>query len=563
MDKNTQELYLDIQDNKTYEQLYAKQYCAGSEIIFHITKNGKPFDVSDMTAAFQMKKTDQTVILNSCTVEGNTVSIRITEQMTACYGKAPFQITLTKDETVITTITGIMKIDESVVHPEDIESSDEFNIITDILRKAEDADKAAKNAKLSEENAKTSENHACDASISAEHNAQEAENSASLTKQYAANASDSADIASAKAAEALESATEAKKSEINAKSSEALALTKSDEALHYSILARSYTVGGTNTRDHEDVDNSKYYYEQAKQISQGLNGALLPMGTVTFSSLSSQTKKPGYMYNISDSFTTDDTFKEGSGYTYPAGTNVYYTIDGYWDCLAGIMVTGIKGNAEESYRTGDINLTPEDIGIKYNDENGLSVETKDSTVDFESMDTLTPTEWTDLPLLGSGEKHSSLFNKISVMFRNIRYLFGMSGNLTSDLKKLQTYSHFYNSYTTSNTPGQWTTINNVGFLIPCNGIYRITSTFRFGSVSSGAGNLATCRLLINDEELNMHSRQSTPIQNGISSFCTMVQFADLKSSDNTSFKVQVLTKDVTIDTIGECDTFLELIQIKK
>lgn len=34
------------------------------------------------------------------------------------------------------------------------------------------------------------------------------------------------------------------------------------------VLAKSYTVGGTGTRDGEDTDNAKYYAEQAKNVSQ-------------------------------------------------------------------------------------------------------------------------------------------------------------------------------------------------------------------------------------------------------------------------------------------------------
>lgn len=58
------------------------------------------------------------------------------------------------------------------------------------------------------------------------------------------------------------------------------------------------------------------------------------METITFAELSTVAKSPGYMYNIKDEFETDDTFKDGSGYTYPSGANVYYTIDNFWDCLA-------------------------------------------------------------------------------------------------------------------------------------------------------------------------------------------------------------------------------------
>ena len=126
-------------------------------------------------------------------------------------------------------------------------------------------------------------------------------------------------------------------------------------------IARSYAVGDTDHRVGENVDNAKYYYQQAKQISEGLGG-LIPMGTIAFADLHLQTKVAGYMFNISDEFVSDSTFKDGGDIRYPTGTNVYYTADGYWDCLSGSLLSGIKGNAETEYRKGFVNITPEDIG---------------------------------------------------------------------------------------------------------------------------------------------------------------------------------------------------------
>ncbi|MCI8380110.1 MAG: hypothetical protein HFH72_16695, partial [Lachnospiraceae bacterium] len=66
-------------------------------------------------------------------------------------------------------------------------------------------------------------------------------------------------------------------------------------------------------------------------------------------------------------------------------------------------------------------------GIKYND-------TKDNTVTFTSDDTLEPPAYSDVSLLESNEKHSSIFNKISTMFKNIRYLSGLLG--TQDISSI-------------------------------------------------------------------------------------------------------------------------------
>lgn len=186
--------------------------------------------------------------------------------------------------------------------------------------------------------------------------ADEAEEYKDTAVSKAQEASGSADAAAASAVAAAQEAGAASVSADEASSS-------ADEAENFRKLSESYAHGDTGVRPNENVDSSKYYYEQAKRISQGLEGALLPMGTIAFAQLPTVTRQAGYMYNIMDDFTTDSTFKEGAGYTYPAGTNVYYTADGYWDCLSGTLVAGVKGSAESIYRRGFVDITKEDIGL--------------------------------------------------------------------------------------------------------------------------------------------------------------------------------------------------------
>ena len=149
----------------------------------------------------------------------------------------------------------------------------------------------------------------------------------------------------------------AKECEENAKNSK-------EKAFEYANESESFAHGATGTRDGENIDNAKYYYEQARMISESVAGALLPMGTVSFANLPSAADAiEGWMYNISDQFTTTAEFKEGSGNVIPAGSNVYKTVDGYWDVLAGSPVTGVKGNNESTYRRGNVNITADDIGL--------------------------------------------------------------------------------------------------------------------------------------------------------------------------------------------------------
>ena len=110
------------------------------------------------------------------------------------------------------------------------------------------------------------------------------------------------------------------------------------------------------------------------------------MGTVTFVNLPDLVDvASGDMYNVSDQFTTTTDFKEGSGNVIPVGSNVYKTTDGYWDVLAGSPVTGVKGNAETSYRRGNVNITSTDIGLG-NVDNTSDINKPISTVTQTALD---------------------------------------------------------------------------------------------------------------------------------------------------------------------------------
>ena len=63
-------------------------------------------------------------------------------------------------------------------------------------------------------------------------------------------------------------------------------------------------------------------------------------------------------------------------------------------------------------------------------------DTQNNTVTFTSADTASPTAWKDVNVLASKEKHSSLLNKISTMFSNVRYLYKILGS--TDISALGT-----------------------------------------------------------------------------------------------------------------------------
>lgn len=122
--------------------------------------------------------------------------------------------------------------------------------------------------------------------------------------EYLENAQENMQLASEKASAASESVMQAERAVIE---------------------AESFSHGGTETRENEDIDNAKYYYENSKEIYENFSSA-------------------------------------GN-------------------------VVGVKGDAETAYRTGNVNITPANIGL-----NGIS-----KIISFTKSIVLT-TEWQDTGL---------------------------------------------------------------------------------------------------------------------------------------------------------------------
>lgn len=85
--------------------------------------------------------------------------------------------------------------------------------------------------------------------------------------------------------------------------------TQNANAIANNIYSKSQTYSKT------EVDN---------KVSAALTSAIVPKGTVTYSNLPTPAKANlGYMYNVSDAFTTDARFVDGASKKYEAGANVY------------------------------------------------------------------------------------------------------------------------------------------------------------------------------------------------------------------------------------------------
>lgn len=98
-----------------------------------------------------------------------------------------------------------------------------------------------------------------------------------------------------------------------------------------------------------------------------VSGGYITKGSILFANLPSSFTSimDGWVYNISDSFTTDSRFVEGSGISYSAGTNVVI-----------VRVDDIITYSVATLETGD---NPAELGL-YEESGGIYIETEDSSI---------------------------------------------------------------------------------------------------------------------------------------------------------------------------------------
>ncbi len=503
--------YADFVSRQISRPVHVVQYDDGLPVLevklFH---DGQPYIVpSDADINIKLEKPDGKFVYNpalGCDSTRTIVYFEVTYQMAVLSGEISPVIEVLIGTSVSASSSISIIIDRNPAQKEAMESTSEWAAIQGAVKYAKEAIDAAADASASRSAAFISETNAKDKALEASEAALSAENSAVIAGQ--------------KVTEATTYATSAENS--------------AGVSENYSKLSKSWACGDTGVRAGEDENNSEFYSKLAQQLTDeaqklldqaqkivaaSTSGALIPVGTVPFAGLPTN-PAVGYMYNISDDFTTDDRFVEGAGIFYRAGANVYWTKDGQWDALTGVQITGVKGRTEDLYRTGNVNLTPANIGAvdkhgdimdaslnmngasssilftdfsqtggnarglafrdpggntasgigalssgdgipdelyfavsnePYNSSEGLRIDrenikwkntdlltetgdTLNNIVTFTSGDSTIVNEWTDVSVLASKEKHSSILAKISTMFKNLRYLYKMFG--TADISAI-------------------------------------------------------------------------------------------------------------------------------
>lgn len=337
--------------DKKYILINAKQYDKNSRFLSVTCYNhGEvyPINAGEHSAYIRYKKSDNNSVFNFCKIDNKSrILVELTEQMLVSDGlccadlvivnkgsanvnSSTGEIIAIDNASVLSTMPLYIDVTGTAVENSDIESSYEYNGLNEALEKAEaeytevmktskswavggtgirsgeDTDNAQYYSTISSSGAAASRASAMSAA-SSEHLAEQHMHNALTysqnTQTYMGNAKTYADNAKSSANNAKTSEINAKTSETNAGKSEASAKTYMDSAEEYkdtshdySVVSKRYAVGGTNTATDEDIDNAKYYYEQARNI------------------------------------------------------------------VIGASVIGVKGNNETGYRTGNVNLTADNIG---------------------------------------------------------------------------------------------------------------------------------------------------------------------------------------------------------
>lgn len=358
----------------------------------------KDFDADQMTAGEWAVSTDKKYV-RMCFGPG--VVVRMATYEAFEQDMAEIQIILATCQNIQTAVDAMEKLAKQ--HKDAAAAS--ANKAKTSETNAKESETAAKTsqtaAKSSETNAKTSETNALASKNAAATSASTASAKASEAATSATNAEKSKNAAATSAANAANSANSASASANTATQKATAASTSASNAENYFKMSKSWAIGEGGMRSDESTNNSKYFAEQAAKVVEAAgSGGLIPMGTIVFENLPTSGMKKGWMYNISNDFTSDSRFEDGGNLYYKAGANVYYTAGGKWDVLTGVQVTGVKGNSETSYRTGNVNITKSNIGLG----NVPNVSTNNQTPTFTQAETRAN--------IASGEKLSIILGKI-------------------------------------------------------------------------------------------------------------------------------------------------------
>lgn len=143
--KYTQEITLDIY-GVAYQYINTKQYDNNARYIkVSITADGTPVQLDGLEAHVRALKPDGHSVDNPAEISGNAVIVELTEQILACEGVTLADVVLLKDGKVLSSVSFFLEVGKAPVG-QNIESKDEFKVMTQATEDARNATEEAKDA---------------------------------------------------------------------------------------------------------------------------------------------------------------------------------------------------------------------------------------------------------------------------------------------------------------------------------------------------------------------------------------------------------------------------------
>ena len=184
-------VYKEIEIDSTWQQPLGEirviqEEADGRELRIYLYDNGSPLDLTGKTVSVYIQKPDNTMIYNSCEVEGNQATVTLTLQMMAVSGLTKLcelQIVDTDNHTLKVTLPPLRIVKSSSVGA--VESTDEFSRLAEALNEANNATGIASEAADKANEAAQSANTAAQAANTAAQSANTAADAAATAAESA------------------------------------------------------------------------------------------------------------------------------------------------------------------------------------------------------------------------------------------------------------------------------------------------------------------------------------------------------------------------------------------
>ena len=416
-------------------------------IVAKLLNEGIPYEITDdAIVVINMEKPDGKHIYNACTYSGSEVIVELTNQALAVTGTASCDIEIrTSDNSqVLSTVTFEIEIEKSKRNENAIVSSNEY---TELERrtgehiKAIDDEhekiKAAESKREQAENARVTAETARAGSESKREQAENARATAETTRVGAESKREQAESARV-TAETARAGAESKRvqtenARATAETTRAGAESKREQAESARATAETARAGSESKR--EQAENARATAETVRQQNETTRNQQEQKRqkdtTEAVKAANSATQAATYAKNSCNNATerAESALQNQTQLTETLNTAIQIQTD--VSQKQSSVETARKEVAQNAAKIDELvkGVTPETIGAV-----AKKGDTAENVVSYTSNDVANPDSYTDVDLLKSGETHKSVLQKISTMFKNIRYLYKMLG--TADISDL-------------------------------------------------------------------------------------------------------------------------------